>query len=212
MKLYCDMDGVLVDFHKGLTFVVNTYLKIPEDKIRHKLRKEQVREIKKALGRDYIKTDELDMKSPPVRWLGLSLITKEMHFWKNLDWMPEGRFLWDSIKEYNPIILSSPLRSDKSTRYRDGCIKQKETWCKEKLNLSGNDRVIIEENKSLYAKDENGRPNLLIDDTDIKLRLWKEAGGIPIPYKNNNAEVISLVDRYMRDNSGMERLKELSGV
>ena len=35
-------------------------------------------------------------------------------FWSNMPWMPEGELLWDYIKKYNPILLSSPSENNES--------------------------------------------------------------------------------------------------
>ncbi len=35
-------------------------------------------------------------------------------FWITLNWMPDGKQLWDYIKKYNPILLSAPSREESS--------------------------------------------------------------------------------------------------
>ena len=39
---------------------------------------------------------------------------KGVGFWVGMPWMSDGKQYWDYIKEYNPILLSSPSRSETS--------------------------------------------------------------------------------------------------
>ena len=69
-----------------------------------------------------------------------------------MDWMSDGRQLWDYIKSYNPTLLSSPSRSDHS---RLG----KRIW--RKRNLPSTKLVLAQAIK----KQNYANPNsILIDD------------------------------------------------
>jgi len=91
-------------------------------------------------------------------------------FWENLEWMPDGEYLWESIKNYDPIILSSPLR-DK------GSLTGKKKWVKQNL---GDVHLILDSDKYKYAE-----PNhVLIDDMMKNISKWQAHGGIGILHKD----------------------------
>lgn len=88
--LYCDMDGVLVDFKKGYENLTDEKIGAP------KIGKER---------------DEF--------WKGfkVSLANKQMsetEYWAGLPWMGDGKQLWSYIKKYSPTILSAPSQSNES--------------------------------------------------------------------------------------------------
>ena len=133
-KIYCDMDGVLVDFEKG---------------------------YKDLTGRDAsYKTNPEEFWAP---------ITKAgAAFWIKLQWMPDGKELWNYIKGYNPELLSAPSREESS---KIG----KFTWVKR--NIPGTKLLL----KSAERKQEYATPNaILIDDRADNIQRWKDAGGVGI--------------------------------
>ena len=88
-KIYCDMDGVLVDFDRG---------------------------YKELTG---METHHADAQGKNEFWdifkNGLkNKQTSEKDYWVNLKWMPEGKELWNYIKKYNPSLLSAPTRDPQS--------------------------------------------------------------------------------------------------
>ena len=43
------------------------------------------------------------------------VISKEgVKFWSDMDWMPDGKQLWQHIEKYNPTLLSAPSREESS--------------------------------------------------------------------------------------------------
>lgn len=92
-------------------------------------------------------------------------------FWAQLDWMPDGRDLWNEIKGHDIIILSSPSRHNSS---RVG----KKEWVAREL---GDDvPVILETRKEKYASPES----VLIDDMKKNIDAWEKAGGKGILHRN----------------------------
>jgi phosphopantetheine adenylyltransferase len=133
-KIYCDMDGVLVDFEKG---------------------------YKDLTGRDAsYKTNPEEFWEP---------ITKAgAPFWIKLQWMPDGKELWNYIKQYNPELLSAPSREESSKM-------GKRIWVKR--NIPGTKLLL----KSAERKQEYATPNaILIDDRADNIQRWKDAGGVGI--------------------------------
>ena len=100
-------------------------------------------------------------------------------FWENLPWMPGGKLIWDSIRDYNPTILTSPMDQNGHA----ASIIGKQKWIKRELGLDINDRVIFSHDKYEYAI-RGGVIGILIDDYDKNINLFKEHGGITIHHQN----------------------------
>ena len=89
-------------------------------------------------------------------------------WWITLNWMPDGKQLWDYIKKYNPILLSAPSREDSSKL-------GKRVWVKRELPGV---KLIL---KYASQKQEYASPtSILIDDRQKNIDQWEAAGGIGI--------------------------------
>jgi hypothetical protein len=89
-------------------------------------------------------------------------------FWITLQWMPDGKQLWDYIKKYNPILLSAPSREESSKL-------GKRVWAKRELPGV---KLIL---KYASQKQEYASPtSILIDDRQKNIDQWEAAGGIGI--------------------------------
>lgn len=169
IKVYCDLDGVLVDFNRGFK-----NLDANEDKL-------TPAEYEEKYGLDKMwkmVDDEGDA------------------FWANLRWKSDGRALWDYIKRYDPIILSSPSRSKSS-------VEGKMKWIKRNLGINQaeptrsaksweeDSRIILSRNKHKYAK---GEADILIDDTKAKIDKWAEAGGTGVLHTDSTDTIRVIED------------------
>lgn len=75
--IYVDLDGVLVDFDKGVSNITN------------------------GIGRDeYIKTYSVSLLWEKINMFGSD-------WWAHLPWMGDGKILWDWIKNKNCCVLTS---------------------------------------------------------------------------------------------------------
>ncbi len=149
-KIFCDLDGVLVDFEKG-----------------------------------YLELTGIDLKGEhidgPRFWEPVN--KKGYDFWINLDWMRDGRELWDSIKKFNPSILSAPSKQPDSR-------VAKHDWVDRELGK--NVELIL---RSASNKKEFAAPNhILIDDRDDNINDWNEYGGIGILHKSTKDTLNKLND------------------
>lgn len=142
MRIFVDMDGVLTDFDKKAGELFGT----PRDK-----------------AQEYLKDHS------KLSWFKINNAGK--NFWSEMDWMPDGKQLWESITIYRPTLLSSPSNHPSS---RDG----KKKWVENKL---GDVPLILAEDKGKYAEEED---DILIDDREKNISEWKKAGGIGILHKN----------------------------
>ena len=146
-KIYCDMDGVLIDFDKG-------YLKLTG----HQLD-----------GEHRTDTNFWD----PINAAGYD-------FWVNLEWMNDGKELWNYIKKYNPSILSAPSRQDESR-------VAKHDWVNKELPGT---QLLLRNAK--HKKDFASPTSILIDDRIDNIEGWTGAGGIGIHHKNTKDTIKQL--------------------
>ena len=114
----------------------------------------------------------------------LQKIRDTNEFWLKLPMLPQARELLSLIKnikgEYN--ICSSPLADDPNSE------PHKREWIKNNLSFFPPKNVYITTNKSQFAKNKDGTPNILIDDFGRNVREWESAGGIGFKYKDHKFE------------------------
>ena len=146
-KIYCDMDGVLTNFEARFDHFTGMH---PQ-------------EYEKKYG-------------TPAFW---ELIDNKIgvRFWVGMDWMPQGKQLWDFIKPYKPDLLTSPSRNDTS---RLG----KNLWVRNNLNPKPKTIFAYSADKQRYSK-ENA---ILIDDKKSNINEWASRGGIAIRCKDGNVD------------------------
>jgi hypothetical protein len=85
--------------------------------------------------------------------------------------MPDKDQLWSYISQYDPIVLSHPW----DPKSAEG----KRMWIKKHL-VPQPKNVILTGDKHNYAVNEDGSPNILIDDFEKYIIPWENAGGIAI--------------------------------
>tara|TARA_A100001515_G_scaffold123925_2_gene107985 strand:+ start:449 stop:1054 length:606 start_codon:yes stop_codon:yes gene_type:complete len=191
-KIYCDMDGVLCDFENGVVEAMNRDLKSKKPKD-PKLAAEVVAE----LGRNYVTTSDIQKyapgKSPAATKYMYKLVHDDEAFWENLPWQPGGKELWAYIKQYNPDILTAPMDKQGKNESLSG----KLLWVEKNLGLSP-DKVNFEHKKWKYALSPDGKPNILIDDFESKVKPFTEAGGIGILHisTNNTIKILKLLQEF----------------
>ena len=135
-KIYCDMDGVIVDFE-------GAYEKLTGKNIKG----------------NHVKGDADFWQ--PITDAGES-------FWTEMEWMIDGKELWNYIKPYSPKLLSAPSRQESS---RTG----KQKWVEQ--NIPGTILLLKSaEYKQFYASPKS----ILIDDRTDNIQRWKAAGGVGI--------------------------------
>ena len=144
-RFFQDLDGVLVDFNEG-------WKKIPES--------------------EGLTSEEFEEKhGKPAFWKILNVQGKE--WWSNLDWLPDGKQLWNYVKKYNPTVLSTPSSNP-------GSKVGKHIWIKRHLMIPEN-RVILSDRKHQFVKDKF---SMLIDDKEKNINDWNNAGGTGILHRN----------------------------
>ena len=181
-QIYCDMDGVLVDFEQGIVDQINKDLQM----IRQMKDVKNLVKIKKALaslGRDELIIADMRGKSvtsKPVIDYMYGRVGNDADFWANLPWMPNGRELWEFIAPYEPFILTSPMQK--------GSEIGKAFWIDSNLSPAP-EKVFMSSEKYNWAVSETGAPNVLIDDWSKNIVPWSKKGGIAIQHVNANTAV-----------------------
>jgi hypothetical protein len=139
-QLFLDLDGVLVDFDRGVFFHTG---KSPND------------------------------QTPKQMW---SVLARVKSFYSKLDWMADGKLLWEQTKALDPVILTGlPLGK--------WAEPQKRAWCKRELGKNIEVICGMSRDKHLLAWDwlhERGLANVipvLIDDRLKTKFAWEESGG-----------------------------------
>ena len=151
-EIYSDMDGVLTDFDAAFMKASDG---IPP------------REYEKKFGKD--KFWEL-------------IDGRGVGYWVGMPWMPDGKEYWDYIKEYKPILLSSPSRSSTS---RLG----KRLWVRNQL--PGTKLILSQaKDKQNYAQ----KDRILIDDRPSNIDQWRSQGGVGILHTSASDTIRQLKD------------------
>ena len=125
-------------------------------------------------------TRAADEKGPEFFWKPISKAGAK--WWITLNWMPDGKQLWDYVKKYNPELLSAPSREEASKM-------GKRVWVKRELPGV---KLIL---RSADKKQEFASPNsILIDDREKNIEQWKNAGGIGILHTDAASTIKKLKD------------------
>ena len=154
--IYCDLDGVLVDFDKG---------------------------YEKLTGKH---TSHADLQNKSTFWraFNYSLLNKnisEQEYWSRLEWMVDGKELWNYIKLYKPYILTAPTINSGS-RYG------KTIWVESHLGPV-NELYFAPASRKAEFSQENA---ILIDDRAATINEWIARGGIGIRFINTEQTINDL--------------------
>lgn len=150
--VFCDLDGVLVDWNKGYKNVSGG---MSEDEFKAKYGGAASLNLLKQYG---------------VSW------------WINLEWMPDGKKLWEYIQ--NNFLRYKVLTAvGKPGEWSSMAKKGKYIWMKNNLpDLPQRNQIVV---GSKSEKKNYARPgHILIDDTPGNIRDWITNGGIGILHEN----------------------------
>jgi hypothetical protein len=181
--IFCDMDGVLVDFDKG---------------------------YKQLTG---LSTKEADAQGKNEFWklFGKSLKEKNISdksYWANLDWMPDGKQLWSYISPYNPYVLTAPSINmdipfeDRYKLENNESMQGKTEWVQRLPNMR---KLYF---RSAGRKADFAGPNkILIDDRKDTIDSWNANGGIGILH-TSTANTIKQLQAILDTNSSLNEIFE----
>lgn len=166
IKIYCDLDGVLVDFKKGFLELTGG-----------------IDDLQKT-GVEFLNIFHEHLRQKSVC---------EVEFWSNLDWMEDGRELWDFIKIYQPEIITAPTYDpshSEEKRYcihHNKCMQGKTKWV-DRLDFVSNLNFREPMKKSEFAA--SGK--ILIDDRLDIIQSWRDKNGIGIHHINSEKTINEL--------------------
>ena len=122
----------------------------------------------------------------PERWDKINAIKS---FWKDLEWMPGAKKIWNFLKPYTPSIMSAWTKHDLNSA------NVKEDWLKSHVEKLSRSRInlVMRADKKRFARDgRTGAPNILIDDHPKNIGEWEANGGIGIHHTNVNRTITKL--------------------
>lgn len=187
MKLYCDMDGCLVNFEDGVLKHMNKMLmpiamdkSNPLNEVVHAALAEMGGHREITLADIDRAPDESSLPhNKKVREYMKSLVGDDKDLWAGLSWERQGKELWDYISEIPGLeILSAPMEQ--------GSKVGKYIWCKRELNMPSK-RVNLSDSKKSFGT-HKGEPAVLIDDRDKYVDEFREGGGIAIKHNPDNVD------------------------
>ena len=181
--IYCDMDGVLVDFQTSTIDLVSALVSgkhvpgIYPDKSYLRL----LGKIKAELGDDFVVSSGADLDLKPVRnFMFLVIGTDPARFYASLPPLDDAiSQLWPFINGtgHGVKLLTAGVRGLPGTGTSE---EGKTRWAME--NLKPNPSAVIEApaTQKVEFAITAGIPHILIDDKASTVRAWDEAGGIAI--------------------------------
>ena len=128
-----------------------------------------------------------DQLKPGIMW---GVINKSNSFFESLPWMPRGKELWDSIKQYDPIILTGTPRSATAA-------EQKRKWCARELGADIHVITCATKHKPNFCIVNA----VLIDDRTDILNDWNSKGGKFILYDEEFLDkIVERIHTHMETN------------
>ncbi len=169
-----DMDGVVADYARGVKELCG--MSIEDWKARCKAM-----------------TDDKGNVHPEVSNNRLHKMVTDagVEFWENLNWMKDGKQLWNFLKSHDVEILSAykKKRNDPNRYSHDG----KLLWLDRNMRIPKNKiNLVMREDKQKYALNAAGKPNILVDDYIKNIKEFEAAGGIGVHHTSANSTIAKL--------------------
>ena len=147
-------------------------------------------------------------KGAPYFWAMIRRVGSK--FWSRMPWTPGGKTLWESIKEYDPKILTAPPRKQGDfSSFDESAMEGKSQWVSQNL---GSYEILFKSSKNkkeIAAQDvAKGLIPILIDDRESNIKGWESSGGIGIhhPENGNPSNVISQIKKLYEGDETQERV------
>jgi hypothetical protein len=181
--IYCDMDGVLVDFQTSTIDLVNTLVSgepvpgiYPDKKYSHLLGK-----IGEELGPTFEVSSDTDLSLKPVRNFMFHVIGMDPGgFYASLPPLEDGvNQLWPFINGtgHTVQLLTAGVKNRTGTRTsKEG----KTMWAMENLKPSPSAVIETPAVQKAESAEAGGIPHILIDDKSSTIQSWNDKGGIGI--------------------------------
>lgn len=195
MRLFVDLDGVLVNWSKGAAERISGDKTIMDrlNKINYKIDWDNFSgyDVEEGLAKYNMEVRGMPLKKAKRAAKGRfwKPFQGDENWWAHLEWMPDGKELWNyiaNLRDENKIselnILTSPAQDP-------ACPIGKRRWLAQNGVASAVDNIYIDTNKSQFA---NGPMDILVDDTPKKINGWTGAGGTGILHINTGDSIAQL--------------------
>lgn len=194
-KIYCDMDGVLVDFDAGARELLTSILDGSAPSFwtgNSRTIKKALANIKNRLGEDWTPKSLMDIQDRDVKVLMLAAISHEPGlFFSKLAPLEDGIGpLWDFLNStgLDVHLLTAPIDARASSIGGDAA-SGKKIWASEYLSPAPSSVIVVKaDEKQNFAVEENGRKNIIIDDRESTIVQWQSRGGIAILHEPRNSK------------------------
>ena len=204
-QIFCDMDGVLVDFETAAIALLNNLFnggQLPGVK-RSKSHFALLERVKDKLGKDYNIRSNKCLSDPIIRsFMFASIGANPGHIFASMPKYEDGvNELWPFLNSTGHIVnlLTAPILARKGapTTAADG----KRRWAKENLTPQPENIIVTPAKQKAAHAVYNGGPNILIDDKQSTVSSWNEAGGIGILHisKNSKKSIDQLTNILMKN-------------
>jgi hypothetical protein len=198
-QIYCDMDGVLVNFKDPVEKTIKDAIS-GNFYTRSALLNKKIGKLKEKFKiADEFSFQDHNLEKSARKFM-MSLISVDpAKFFADLPPYQDGAVsLWKFLHTFDlkVNVLSAPVPDFNNSiePAREG----KTFWVKKHLNPQPEQIIIAEASKKyLWAVDEQGPPNVLIDDKSSTIDAWNQAGGIGILHvsKQSDETMKALVKR-----------------
>tara|TARA_A200000159_G_C7238543_1_gene303498 strand:- start:6 stop:650 length:645 start_codon:yes stop_codon:yes gene_type:complete len=189
MKIFFDMDGVLVDFASGAADAIMAYIDVGDDSSRNirRLINYDGQDKELPITAEYIETITgiKDAKGERTQWMKrvgnavFSVVGAGGHsYWASLPSLPGFQQMiqhaQDLIGVDNVYVCTAPIK-DKD----GGCESGKRQWIADNTSIPSN-QVYVTEDKPGVLADFPGETCILIDDRTKYCDAWRAGGGLAI--------------------------------
>lgn len=184
-QIFCDMDGVLVDFLAGASSQMNDWLEQAKENppTEPKRMRSAYRRILRDVGPDYRVSSEDDLRLPGLRNLMFMLIGRNpKKYFAELGTYQDGQeLLWPYLNSTGHLVslLTAGIPDERSdvTAAELG----KRIWAARNLQPQPHGFICtLAVRKREYAVSPDGTPNVLIDDKLRTINQWNDDGGYGI--------------------------------
>ena len=110
------------------------------------------------------------------------------NFFRDLNWMKDGKTLWKFIRGHGAKILSAYPQ-----KWMPKAKGDKAQWIKKNLGISSSRvHLVARTDKQKFAVNEKGQPNILIDDHPKNIKEWRAKGGVGIVHRSTSETISKL--------------------
>ncbi len=192
-QIFCDMDGVLVDFVKGAVHQIASDVEdatLASQKPSGAMTKlGKLRQILEKTGQE-VEMSHIENNKKKVNKAFRDYMYERLYddreFWANLPWIDGGREIWNAIADKDPFILTAPMGPESELGKQD--------WINKNLTPAPT-RVFMSHDKWKWSESNH----VLIDDFMKNIGPWRKKGGIGIHHSDKNIdETLSELNKYIK--------------